>query len=79
MRFSADRREGEWIVLVAEDNTAYDVPAKDLQGVSEGDLIEAELQDGRVISYKILKEETERERAELQGRLSALFKRSEKK
>lgn len=84
MRIILDRIEknksGKIIAVFEKDNefisiSEDDMP-KDLINILEiGDILEAEIVENKIISAKVLKEETENKRIEIKSRLNNLFKR----
>ena len=70
----------DYIIINEKDNefisiSEDDMP-KDLINILEvGDILEAEIIENKIISAKVLKEETENKRIEMKSRLNNLFKR----
>lgn len=73
-------QSGKIIAVFEKDNefisiSEDDMP-KDLINILEvGDILEAEIIENKIISAKVLKEETENKRIEMKSRLNNLFKR----
>ena len=62
------------MIDVCED----DIPSDIINLINVGDIIEAELQNKKIISAKILKDETEEKRKEMKSRLNSLFSKKKK-
>ena len=61
MRLSLDRYEEGFAVFVDDDGNTYNYPKADLeQDIQIGDIIEAVIDDNKIISYSIVKGERER-------------------
>ena len=87
MRIVVDRIEenqnGEKIVaLEIDDKIVFldknDLPEGLIDTLSVGNILEAEYENGRVLSAKILKDEEEAKRKEMKSRLFALKNRNKK-
>lgn len=63
--------KGEEFIIISEDNMPKDL----INTLEVGDIIEVEIVENKIISAKLLKEETENKRLEMKARLSNLFKR----
>ena len=58
MKLSFDRYEEEYLVFVDDIGTTYDYLKSDLkENLCIGDIIEAEIEDGKIISFVVLANE----------------------
>ena len=60
---------GNDFVLIDE----YNIPNDIISQLSVGDILEAEIENGKIVSAKILNDETESKRNEMKSRLNNLF------
>ena len=51
----------------------YNIPNDIISQLSVGDILEAEIENGKIVSAKILNDETESKRNEMKSRLNNLF------
>ena len=81
--FVIDRFEGDFGVCIADDNDAgiyqIDVPKDQLVGLSESDVIAADVKDGALENIVACPEETKRRREAARSRLRALFEKQKNK
>lgn len=62
MKVRIDRFEESFAVCVDEEETFYDLPRADFSiPLHEGDILDIELQNGKVVSARFLEEETKAE------------------
>lgn len=76
LKLSVDRIDNGIAVCYDDGCQKHELPAR---GLSEGDMISAEFNEcGKLISVKVLKDETERRRSDLASRTKNLFNRNKK-
>lgn len=79
MRLSFDRYEGDFLVFVNEDGETYDYHKNNLKEPLEiGDVIEAEITDGKIISFEKVPGERERYAKENADLMELLKRRKNK-
>lgn len=79
MRLSFDRYEGDFLVFVNEDGETYDYHKNDLKEPLEiGDVIEAEIEDGKIISFEKIPGEREKYAKENADLMELLKRRKNK-
>ena len=76
LKLSVDRIVNSIAVCYDDNDKKFEIPAL---GLAEGDVISAELDEsGKLCNVYVLKEETERKKAELALRTKNLFNRKKK-
>ena len=78
IRAVADRCEGAFTVMIPDDGgDALRLSTADC-GITEGDVADLTVEDGKVTAVTVLRDETERRLAKNRSRLSALFAKGKK-
>lgn len=80
MWLSLDRMEGEWVVLLSDDEQTYTLTTADYEAIigrppQESDILSATVRDGRIVAASVDDEETARRKESARARLDRLFGR----
>ena len=78
VRAVVDRKEDTLLVLVPDEGEEVYHVSKDAYDLSVNDVCDLTVEDGKVLSVTILKDETERRKSASKSRLSALFAKGKK-
>lgn len=80
MKLSLDRYEGDYCVFTDDDGLSYDYLKSDLNtNLKIGDVIEAEILDGKIVSFSLIECERERIAKENRSILQRLKNRKKKR
>ncbi len=78
IRMSADRYEGEKIVLIPDDGGEALILSRADYKISVGDVLDVTLEDGKITDLVLCKEEAQRREDKNRSRLAALFAKGRK-
>lgn len=76
--YSIDRIEGEYAVVICDDESVLNVNKKFLTDLCEGDIFSARLRDGILTDITPMPEERAKREREAKERLHRLFERKNK-